>query len=316
MPVDSERQQFPPQHGGRPYPRPAAAEPETAARLLGERLRDMRTSRGTTMREAAEAVRGSVSKISRLERALTPPRERDVKDLLHLYAISPSQRQEVLNLLRQAQGSSWHEEYQDVTPSYLKRLIGLEAAADRVAIYENHVVPGPLQTDGYAFHVLEAVMPGDQHNRRRRELRAGRREKLLGDSGPAQGLFVVLDESALHRTVGGAACMVEQLDFLREAHERKLAQIRIVEFGNSVGVSPPYPITSLRYPADSPSEVMYVEHIDSAMYLTRAADIDRYRKALHRVFQGASDRERTVELLTRAKERYLRARRCGEPAAG
>ncbi|MFI5670132.1 helix-turn-helix domain-containing protein [Streptomyces sp. NPDC051704] len=58
-----------------------------ADRLLGRELRRCREARGLTLRQVAPVIRGSVSKISRLERGESPPRPRDVRDLARYYGV-------------------------------------------------------------------------------------------------------------------------------------------------------------------------------------------------------------------------------------
>ena len=52
---------------------------------LGATLRRLREARGITAQQAAEAIRGSDSKISRIELGRHAAREIDVSDLLSLY---------------------------------------------------------------------------------------------------------------------------------------------------------------------------------------------------------------------------------------
>jgi ribosome-binding protein aMBF1 (putative translation factor) len=58
--------------------------------LLGTQLRRLRESRGISAQEAARAIRGSESKISRIELGRNAVREVDIADLLNLYGITDS----------------------------------------------------------------------------------------------------------------------------------------------------------------------------------------------------------------------------------
>jgi transcriptional regulator with XRE-family HTH domain len=65
---------------------PEPTEGPTVLRiLLGTQLRRLRESRGVTAHEAAQAIRGSESKISRIELGRNAIREIDVLDLLTYY---------------------------------------------------------------------------------------------------------------------------------------------------------------------------------------------------------------------------------------
>jgi transcriptional regulator with XRE-family HTH domain len=290
---------------GSPFPR--QVKPEAAARILGDRLRDLRLERNLTLEAVGQVIRGSASKISRLERGMHPPRERDIYDLVRFFQLTPEQEGEIDQLLRQAQNSAWYKQYSDVTPTYLKRLIGLEDSAHTILTYETHVVPGLLQTPAYARAVVEAALPDAPGNDRRVELRMRRQELLRSENRPR--VIALLDEGILRRPVGGYEVMREQLEHLLHASQFEGINIRIVEFEHdedeAVTVSPTYPITHLRFNDDGGAqEVVYVEHIDSAMYLTRPADVERYRLVLNRLKYVAAPRQRSEDLLREAVEHY------------
>ncbi|MFI9586970.1 helix-turn-helix domain-containing protein [Streptomyces sp. NPDC052236] len=283
-------------------PLPKQAKPEAAARLLGEELRHLRLERNLTLEAVGKVIRASASKISRLERGMHPPRERDIYDLVRFFQLGPEEERVIDALLRQAQYSAWYKQYSDVTPTYLKRLIGLEGSAHAIYTYENHVVPGLLQTPQYARAVVEAALPQAPGNERRVELRMGRQELLHCDQCPQ--VVALLDEGVLRRPVGGYEVMCGQLEHLLEASDIQGINIRIVEFEASALASPTYPITHLRFSDGGPSEVVYVEHIDSAIYLTRPSDVERYRHVLNQLAYVAAPRERSKELLRGALKRY------------
>src|ERR1700735_316537 len=155
----------------------------TVQRLVpaGQRPR-LRESRGVSAEHAAEAIRGSHSKISRMEHGRVGFKERDVSDLLTLYGVTDGEeRAALLNLAREANTPGlWHA-YSDILPSWLESYVGLEAAASVVRTYEVQFVPGLLQTEGYARALIR---PGSAANEeeilRRGELRVSRQEVLGG----------------------------------------------------------------------------------------------------------------------------------------
>ncbi len=100
----------------------------TALRIaLGTQLRRLRETSGLTTTEAAEAIRATPSKISRLERGRTPAKQRDVADLLSLYGVTDQAECEaLLALTRQAGAPGWWQQYNDVLPRWLEPYIGLD----------------------------------------------------------------------------------------------------------------------------------------------------------------------------------------------
>lgn len=254
------------------------AKPAAAAKLLGTQLRQFRQERGLALKDVAPVIRSSVSKISRMERGESPPRDRDVLDLVRHYGVrDPQQIDEILELLRQAKASAWWQQYSDLTPGWLKRLIGLEDAAEQIYTYEFHAVPGLLQTAEYVRAVVLAALPGadEEEIRRRVEMRMKRQELLRSAQRPT--VVALLDEGILHRPVGGPEVMRGQLAHLRRVAGVRGINIRIIEFAHGAHIAPSGSITHLTFPAHGPSELVYLEQMNSALYLSKGSDVDQYR---------------------------------------
>ncbi|HEY0543653.1 MAG TPA: Scr1 family TA system antitoxin-like transcriptional regulator, partial [Actinoallomurus sp.] len=116
--------------------------------VLGSQLRRLREERQITCEEAGTAIRGSHSKISRLELGRVRFRRRDLVDLLTLYDITDEADQEaMLSLADRANEPGWWHSYSDILPNWFEVYIGLEEAASRIRAYEVQFVPGLLQTE-------------------------------------------------------------------------------------------------------------------------------------------------------------------------
>ena len=117
----------------------------TALRIaLGAQLRRLREASGITPGEAAEAVRATHSKISRMERGRSGAKQRDVADLLTLYGVTDeAEREGMLMLARQANAPGWWQQYSDVLPGWFELYVGLEEAASVIRSYEVQFVHGP-----------------------------------------------------------------------------------------------------------------------------------------------------------------------------
>src|SRR5450755_1400445 len=111
--------------------------------LLGNQLRRLRESRGITAQAAARAIRGSESKISRIELGRNAIREIDVLDLLTFYGVGAVEREQLLSLAEQANRPGWCQSY-----------VGMEEAATSIRMYEPQLIPGLLQTQQYTAAVL------------------------------------------------------------------------------------------------------------------------------------------------------------------
>ncbi|WP_326742712.1 helix-turn-helix domain-containing protein [Streptomyces sp. NBC_01768] len=276
---------------------------EAAARLLGEQLRYWREERRLTQGDVADAIRASVSKISRLERGQSPAKTRDVMDLGRFMRLSSQEMRLIERLLQQTQDCEWYQHFSDVTPSYLKRLISLEGSAETITSYEHQVVPGLLQTSDYARALVRTVKPWIDETELDRTVALRRRRQLILDR-PTPRVTALIDQSVLLRPRGGAAVMREQLVHLLNAGETRRVNVRIVEFDQGATASPPYAITHLAFGQGGPSEVVYVEHINGADYVTHAKALQEYKHALDQLRHAAADRARSKELIGEAIRRY------------
>src|ERR1700749_4395341 len=134
-------------------PRPAGT---TVQRLvLGGHLRRLREQANMTTERAAASIRGSHSKISRMEHGRVGFKERDIADLLTLYGVAHGpEREALLNRAKEASTPGWWQAYSDILPNWVEPYFGLEAAASFIREYELQMVPGLLQTEDYARGVI------------------------------------------------------------------------------------------------------------------------------------------------------------------
>src|ERR687887_250981 len=128
----------------------------TARRIIvGAQLCRLREGAGITRGDAGYAIRGSESKISRLELGRVGFKERDIADLLTLYGIDQAdERESFLTLARQANARGWWHQYGDLLPSWFETYLGLEQSAALIRGYEPQFIPGLLQTPEYARAVI------------------------------------------------------------------------------------------------------------------------------------------------------------------
>src|SRR4029450_4810293 len=105
-----------------------------------------------TREAAGYAIRGSESKISRLELGRVSFKKRDITDLLKLYGIPEGDERvdALVTLAEEANQPGWWHRYDDVMAKWFQTYIGLEEAATLIKTYEIQFVPGLLQTEGYA----------------------------------------------------------------------------------------------------------------------------------------------------------------------
>ncbi|GGM08454.1 helix-turn-helix domain-containing protein [Dactylosporangium sucinum] len=268
--------------------------------LLGAHLRRLREAQGVSREDAGWEIRSSESKISRMELGRVGFKERDVADLLTLYGMDdPVERERLLALARDANNPGWWHRFGDVLPNWFQSYLGLEAAAALIRTYEVQFVPGLLQTRDYARSV---VLLG--HGRakpdeieRRVELRMQRQQILTRETQPAR-LWVVVDEAALRRPIGGIGVMRAQVEALLEANTLPNVRLQVIPFQAGGHAAAGGAFTILRFPDEDLPDVVYIEQLTSALYLDKRDDVDLYAEAMERLCVEArppTDTSRVLE---------------------
>jgi transcriptional regulator with XRE-family HTH domain len=268
--------------------------------VLGGLLRRLREGRGISREEAGKVIRASSSKMSRLELGQVAFKLRDVSDLCTLYGvIDHAERTMLLGLARQTNLPAWWHAYSDVVPGWFDAYLGVEQAADVIRGYEVQFIPGLLQTPDYARAVITlgyGNAPREQIERRL-QLRM-RRQQILHRTRPPR-LWVVIDEAALRRPTGGPATMFAQLEHLIDVCDMAHVTVQVLLFSIGGHAGAGGPITMLRLPEPELPEVIYLEQLTTAVYPSRADDIEYYRHILNRLAVQAEPPAATPAILRR-----------------
>jgi hypothetical protein len=227
-------------------------------------------------------------------------KERDVADLLTLYGVvNDSERAALLTLVGEANTPGWWHSYSDLLPNWLQYYLDLEAAATLIRTYEVQFVPGLLQTDAYARAVIRlGYGDADDHEMARRVGLRMTRKQLLSRPDPPQ-LWAVLDEAVLRRPIGGRPVMHAQLEALKEASTLPNVRLQVIPFHAGGHPATGGAFAILRFPEDLP-DVVYIEHLTSALYLDKREDVDRYAVAMSQLVVEAAPVTDTTEILRKA----------------
>jgi transcriptional regulator with XRE-family HTH domain len=271
--------------------------PTTRRLALGSQLHRLRESRGITPEQAAEAIRGSRSKISRMEHGRVGFKQRDMADLLTLYGVTDAEeRAGLLNLAREANTPGWWHAYSDILPGWLEPYVGLEAAASVIRTYQIQLVPGLLQTEAYAHALIsQGSAASEEEIARRGELRASRQGILRRPDAPQ--LWAVVDEGALRRPVGSREIIREQLTYLMEVAGHPAVTLQILPFGAGAHSAMGGPFTILRFAEPDLADVVYIEQLTSALYLAKPAEVDSYLEVMEQLCIEAEPADNTGKLL-------------------
>jgi len=284
-------------------PRASTDRGSTARRLaLGTQLRQLREQARLSREDAADALRASPAKISRLELGRVRIKERDVVDLLTLYGISePAERAEFVELTRESNVPGWWQRYADLLPRWFETYLGLEQACSLIRTYEAQFVPGLFQIPEYARAVTRLSFDDDAEVERRVELRMRRQRILTADDPPT--VWAVIDEAALSRPLAGRDLCRAQLDHLIELTELPNVQIQIAPFDSGGHAAAGGPFSILRFREPDIPDIVYLEQLSSAIYLDRRQDVETYLWVMDRLTSQVEQPDKTRPILSELRRR-------------
>ncbi|UQA94802.1 helix-turn-helix domain-containing protein [Streptomyces halobius] len=280
--------------------------PTVRRRRLGQELRRLRELKGMTAEEVAERLLVSQSKISRLENGRRSISQRDVRDLCGVYEVEDHRIVDsLMQMAKDSRQQGWWHAFGDIPYSVY---IGLETEAASLRVYESLLVPGLLQTPGYAEAVIPGTVPelAPEPLEKRIQVRMRRQERVNDPKRPLR-LWVVLDEAALRRVVGSHLIMREQLDHLVEMSHLPHVTVQVLPYdtGAHAGMSGTFSI--LEFDDASDSSVVYIEGVTSDLYLEKTNDVHKYTIMYEHLRAQALNADQSREFIAAASKRHADA---------
>jgi DNA-binding XRE family transcriptional regulator len=188
--------------------------------------------------------------------------------------------------------------------------VEVERKALEIREYESCQIPGLLQTEDYARATVGAERPMliEDAIERAVALKRTRQEILeLGQDLPPElnhghmkHLWAIIDESALHRVVGGPQVMRAQRGHLAAMALRPNITIQIVPY--SVGVTCAYGRAFTILTSSSNSSVVYLEDVKDAHYLRDRDHVAQYTLVFDHLRTLALDDRRSLKIIKGEKE--------------
>jgi hypothetical protein len=275
-------------------------DPTALRRALAGELRRLRNAAGLTIKQVAEALEFSQSKVSRMETAQVGASPHDVSALAKLYGCDQEQRDRLMRLARDARAAwatGWWHAYVDV-PSARSKYIVLEMAADRIHSYEALLVPGLLQTPDYARAVIRAMYPHLRPHQVERWVEARKARQALLRRNPPPEIWMIVDEGALHRPVGGRRIMRQQLQRLIDDSALDAVTLQVLPFG--IGEHPAMhgSFTLLGLAEPTQPDVVYFENVVSDLFQERDRVVRQFARAFQRLGRLALDPGASITRIT------------------
>ncbi|MEV3988853.1 helix-turn-helix transcriptional regulator [Streptomyces sp. NPDC049837] len=114
-------------------------------------------------------------------------------------------------------------------PAFAQDFIEYEQEAVTYLSYQNQVVPGLLQTEEYASAVFSCLIPPIRPEDAEERLSARLdRHKLLDRKPEPPMMSFLIEESALHRPIGGPSVLRDQIRHLRRSAEHPYIGLQIM----------------------------------------------------------------------------------------
>jgi len=206
-------------------------------------------------------------------------------------------RKVLVDMAREGHRKGWWSIYDDVLPSGFDIYVGLEAEASGLRSYESDVIHGLLQTADYALTVLRELRPKDGEEQLHRVVDLRMERQRLLDQDPPLDVWIILDEGAIRRNIGGTAIMRRQLGHLVQASRWPNVTLQILGFecGAHPGLTGPF--TILEFPERTDSDVAYTESVGGMIYLEKDREVRACAEAFDRMRAAALSPAASAELI-------------------
>jgi transcriptional regulator with XRE-family HTH domain len=266
-------------------------------------------AKGLTQGDVAEAMEWSLSKVMRIEGGEVTISQNDLRPLLSYLGVRD--REVVDALIRSAKASKQRRQWWDdsrfreaLTPA-MRQEIQYEVEAVEARYFCQSLIPGRLQSDGYARALLafyEGLLSNEEMEVRL-ESRRQRRGQLLSLEHPPQ-IYLLLDETVLHRQIGGKRVTGEQLADLGRYIDQGWLTVRIAPFTNPAPTLAPFELLYLG--ADSSADAVLYRESDLADEVVDViADVERHRAIWDRVWKLSFGEEESARLLKQGAAEFL-----------
>ncbi|MET9485149.1 helix-turn-helix transcriptional regulator [Streptomyces sp. NPDC006638] len=200
-------------------PRPRELTPDRSARhLFGSEMRRHRELGGMSLESLAGVLRYAKSSLARYETAdaMIPP---DLPARLDAAFGTDGLFEKLYGLAKY-----------EIHPDKYRRRMELEARARVIDQYAGQLVPGLVQTEGYARALFRVTNPRATSEAIEEKVAARMGRQALLTATPGPDLSMILDEAVVRRSVGGPAVMRNQLARLCDLVDTPTTTVQLLPF--------------------------------------------------------------------------------------
>jgi hypothetical protein len=270
-------------------------EPQARDRIIGARVRAIRTERvSLSLERAAEIAQWPPAKLSRTERGLRHVTIEEVATLLTAWQLPGDEREQVLTEIQVGSSSGWWDRPLPGVPQEVGALASYEADAHELVSVAVTVVPGLLQTYETAVGVLTAdgVPAEDVETQWMARLR---RQQIV----TKVDYTAYISETVLRTPFGGPTAVRGQLEHLLTSQNRGIAIRVIPAYQTAVFVM--HPFLLMRFP--NTTSVVHVELAGLAgAFYVHGRDVANFESLLERLDTVALSQGDSTTIITELME--------------
>jgi transcriptional regulator with XRE-family HTH domain len=268
-----------------------AEAPTLRRRQLAKKLLALRLAAGLDQEDVARVLECDDSKVSRIETGRSGVRPMDLRALLNLYGVTDeAEIEEMVQAARQSRRRGWWVQY-SLGKSFAS-FVALEEEASSIRVFENQLVPGLLQTEGYARAVYKES--GRVSDPRQVDALVQVRQQRQGivthhaGAGEVRDveLWFIVGEAVLRHEIGEPRDRIEQLQHLIDVSKLPHVEVQVLPTQSSLYGVVGGSFNLLSFQAGEP-DVAYEDTSTSGIFVEDAGDVAHYDRAFRRLTAGA-----------------------------
>ncbi|CAM3387585.1 helix-turn-helix transcriptional regulator [Kibdelosporangium persicum] len=259
-------------------------------RKLGAKLKRMREQAKMSLDDAAPRLDKTRSTLHRIEKGETRADVHLIRSMMDVYDIFDA---DLVEEARAAAKTPWYRAYGFKDLGY----VDVETEAARVREFQPVDISGLLQTPAYMRALFDAYHRGGPLTMENDlKVRSIRRRRLTSKDRPLQ-LTSLIYEAALHREVGGAEVMREQLRHLVEVSELPTVTLQIVPLKALYVPNGVFTLLGFEDPADP--EMLYVEYPTGSLHIEDESEVHEAKLVFEQVHAKSLSPTDSVALIER-----------------
>lgn len=276
-------------------------------RQLGLMLRRYRTLQGRSQYDVGLVIGQGDSRISKVEDGAATLSPEQLEKVLEFLGVPQPDRLTILELgararKRRRRTAKESHAYTDTLPDSFQRIADMEADAVAIYCFEPGVIPGLLQSPGYARAITRSCdgifwAASESEIETRVAFRRDRQSKIFG-AAPAKRLEFVFTEDVLGRGAENTGVMSEQLQHLLQlSGEFPNVGMRVISPGNLENPVSNGGVTVLDFDGSAPRVAFTPTIYGPSTYFDNENDTTALFRAFRRVQELAVDHSGTLDII-------------------